>query len=351
MVGAWKPHIDEYTADHIIPLPNNHERLRAQYKTTGQHKYSTNTIMTIKKFFTKEVKIGISFIVALAILIWGFNFLKGVNLFTPTNNYKLEYERIDGLVVSNNVMIKGYKVGQVYSIEYDFSKEKPFTIVININEDITLPKGTIAQLTDESVMGGKCINLNITASSDNNYQAGDTLPTTIDAGMLGGLAEMLPALKATVAHADSVLISLNGVINSDKVTASLNNIETITTEFRHTSRTLNNMIDHRLPAILSQIDTAMVGINSVARQLKAVDVADIIASVDTTLYNLNKFTNDLNNPNGTLGMLLHNPSMYTELTSTITSANNLLIDLKANPKRYVHFSLFGSKEKKKKESK
>ena len=104
-----------------------------------------------KSFFSKEVKIGLAFICALAFLIWGINFLKGVNLFTPSNHYYLKYERIDGLVVSNGVFIKGYKVGQVRDIKYDFTQKESFVVDILMNQDIKLPKGTIAYLFDESI--------------------------------------------------------------------------------------------------------------------------------------------------------------------------------------------------------
>ena len=303
--------------------------------------------MATKKFFTKEVKIGIVFVVAFAILYWGLNYLKGVNLMTPTNNYTLQYERIDGLVVSNDVTIKGYKVGQVHSIAYDFSSHTPFTVVIDINKDIKLPKGTIASLTDESLMGGKCIDLILGDIETNDYyKMGETLPSEIDGGLIGTLAEIVPTLSATVAHADSLVKSVNDIVNGENIQNSLGNIEDMTTELRHTTKSLNVVIDHKLPRIINQIDTAVGNISSISKQLEAIDYSDIILSVDSTLNNLNKFTQRINDPNGTLGLLLNDQELYRNVATTISSANNLLIDLKANPKRYVHFSLFGSKEKK-----
>ena len=115
--------------------------------------------MANRKFFTREVKIALAFIAALAVLIYGINFLKGINIFTPTNHYIIKYENADGLVVSNGVYIKGYKVGQVRSINYDFTDPVPFTVDIAINKDIRLPRGTVAYMFDESIMGGKAVNL------------------------------------------------------------------------------------------------------------------------------------------------------------------------------------------------
>lgn len=302
--------------------------------------------MTTKKFFTKEVKIGISFVVAFALLYWGINFLKGVNLFTPTNHFSLKFEQIDGLVVSNGVFIQGYKVGQVHEIKYNFDNTKPFTVIININDDIKLPQGTTATLTDESLMGGKCINL-IFSQSQNYHIAGDTLTTTIDRGLFGAIADIVPTLTATVQHADSLLTSLNQIVNSPEIKSSLSNINSITTNLNKTSRSLNTLMDNKMPKIINQLDTTLSNLNSISTKLNRIDFNDIMLSVDSTLTNINEFTQRINDPNGTIGLLMNDPSLYREVTNTVTSANNLLIDLKANPKRYVHFSLFGRKDKEK----
>lgn len=306
--------------------------------------------MTTKKFFTKEVKIGIAFVIAFALLYWGLNFLKGVNLFTPTNHYTLRYTDIGGLVVSNNVIIKGHKVGQVHTITYDFTSDTPFTVTININDDIRLPQGTTAILADESLMGGKCINITL-GNATTHHNPGDTIPSTIDTGLLGTLADIIPTLKTTIAHTDSLINSLNQITTSTQIQTTLDNIQNITTQLKHTTTTLNNMTNNRLPGIIDQLDTTMTNINSISRQLEAIDYSDIIQSIDTTLQNINHFTTRLNDPDGTIGLLLNDPALYREITTTITSANNLLLDLKANPKRYVHFSLFGGKNKEKQPAK
>lgn len=306
--------------------------------------------MAANKFFTKEVKIGISFVVAFALLYWGINFLKGVNLFTPTNHYILKYERIDGLVVSNGVFVKGYKIGQVHDIKYDFSKTEPFAVTININDDVHLPQGTVAALFDESMLGGKGINL-LLADNTTYHNAGDTLVTTIDPGLMGTITGIIPSLTATVAHIDSLVVSLDQLVNSTEIQQSLSNIENISAKLRHTVNSVNNIIDNDLQTIMYQIDTTMTNINVLTSKLSVADYADILYSIDTTMTNIQDFSRRINDPNGTVGLLLNDPALYREITSTVTSANNLLIDLKSNPKRYVHFSLFGRKNKEKKESK
>ena len=175
-------------------------------------------------------------------MIWGINFLKGVNLFTPSNHYYLKYESVDGLVVSNGVFIKGYKVGQVRNIKYDFTQKESFTVDILMNQDIKLPQGTIAYLFDESMLGGKGINLVFTDNKE-FHTSGDTLLTDKDGGLMASLANIVPTIQSTINHVDSLVQSANILLNSNEIQNSMNNIESITAELSKTSRSLNSLIN------------------------------------------------------------------------------------------------------------
>lgn len=296
-----------------------------------------------KTFFTKEVKIGLAFVCALAFLIWGINFLKGVNLFTPSNHYYLKYERIDGLVVSNGVFIKGYKVGQVRNIRYDFTQKESFVVDILMNQDIKLPKGTIAYLFDESMLGGKGINLVFTEAPD-FHTSGDTLITDTEKGLMASMADIVPSIQSTIKHADSLILSVNNLINSTEIQRSLNNFESITTELHKTSRGLTKMIDEQFPPIINSVNTICTDLKSVTGQLSSVQYKDIIESLDSTITNIQEFTLQLNSPNSTLGALLNDKTLYNTLNSTMNSANNLLIDFNDDPRRYLY--PLGKKKKK-----
>ena len=296
-----------------------------------------------KSFFTKEVKIGLAFVCALAFLIWGINFLKGVNLFTPSNHYYLKYERIDGLVVSNGVFIKGYKVGQVRDIRYDFTKKESFIVDILMNQDIKLPQGTIAYLFDESMLGGKGINLVFT--QENQYHtSGDTLITDTEKGLMASMADIVPSIQSTIKHADSLILSLNNLANSTEIQRSLNNFESITTELHKTSRGLNKLINEQFPPILDNVNTICSDLKIVTNELSTIQYKDIIQSLDSTLVNIEEFTTQLNSPDGTFGLLLNDKSLYKTLDNTLNSANSLLIDFKDNPRNYLY--PFGRKKKK-----
>ena len=297
-----------------------------------------------KSFFSKEVKIGLAFICALAFLIWGINFLKGVNLFTPSNHYYLKYERIDGLVVSNGVFIKGYKVGQVRDIKYDFTKKESFIIDILMNQDIKLPKGTIAYLFDESMLGGKGINLIFT--EENQYHtSGDTLITDIERGLMSSMADIVPTIQSTIQHADSLIISVNNLVNSTEIQRSLNNFESITAELHKTSHKLNKIIDEQFPPIINNVNAICTDLKTVTSQLRNVQYQDIIQSLDSTITNVEELTKRLNSPNSSLGLLLNDQSLYNNVNTTINSANNLLLDLQNDPRKYLY--PLGRKTKKK----
>lgn len=296
-----------------------------------------------KAFFTKEVKIGIAFVCALAFLIWGINFLKGVNLFTPSNHYYLKYESVDGLVVSNGVFIKGYKVGQVRAIKYDFTKTESFTVDILMNQDIKLPKGTIAYLFDESMLGGKGINLVFTEEAT-YHTSGDTLITDINKGLMASLANIVPSIQSTINHADSLITSANTIINSTQIQKSLDNFESITSELHKTSRGLNKIIDEQFPPVVNNINAICSDLKIVTSELSAIQYKDIIQSLDSTLINIEEFTTQLNSPNSTFGLLLNDKTLYKTLDSTLNSANSLLIDFKDNPRNYLY--PFGRKKKK-----
>lgn len=301
----------------------------------------------MKKFFTKEVKIGVTFVLALAFLIYGINFLKGIDLFTPSNTYMLVYDNLDGLVVSNGVYIKGYKVGQVKEITYDFKKEHPFTVEILINKDIELPIGTIAYLYDESLLGGKGINL-VFGDGSKYYAKGDTLTTDVQGGLLSSIGDIVPKLTETIDHIDSTVVSVNALINSDEIKNSLKNVENITADAEKTMKQINYFMNVKFPPIVQNIDSVVNDVKGVTDQLSQSDIQGMMKNINDAMDNVNEITEKINSSEGTVGQLLTNKSIYDKIDGTIESANALIVDLKANPKRYVHFSLFGSKEKKEK---
>ncbi|MBP9016616.1 MAG: MCE family protein [Paludibacteraceae bacterium] len=301
-----------------------------------------------KKLFNKEVKIGLMVFVAIFLLYFGLNFLKGIDIFTTTRSYYATYENLDGLVASSPVFIKGFKVGQVDEIQYDFSKEKPFLVKISIEKKINLPKNTKIQLFDNGLMGGKAIQLIFEpyASTQNFCKNGDTLKSEVKPGLMADLsANLLPKIESISTQTDSLLRSIRSITEGDKLNNSLASIERTTADLAETSAQMKTLMKFQLPPIMNNLSGASSDFKTITSNLKEINFASTMNNVDQTVSNLNLLTNKINNGEGSLGMLLTDQQLYLNLANTSSSANQLLIDLKNNPKRYVHFSLFGSKTK------
>ncbi len=301
----------------------------------------------MKKIFTREVKIALLGISALAILYFGLNYLKGFNLFDPINKFYANYESVEGLVPSSPVYVKGYKVGQVTKINYDFSEELPFVVEFTAEKELQLPRGTVAEMFDDGLMGGKAIRLVFTKSTD-FQSAGDTLCAVKVAGLMDMLAgDFLPKLYKTIDDVDSTVLVVKTLLASTEIQNSLASIESVTSDLSVTSARLRTLMNGRVPAMMANIDTISMDLKGVSADLKLINYVELGAKIDSTMANIYSLSNSLNNPNSSLGLLMNDKTLYNNLDSTVNSANLLLKDLKANPKRYVHFSLFGAKEKKK----
>ncbi len=300
--------------------------------------------------FSREIKVGTLAIVAILVLYFGFNFLKGVNIFAPIHTYVGTYENINGLTPQSPVYIRGCKVGQVDQITYDFTKKKAFTVVLSIDKNIILPQGTDLALVADGLLGGTALQINVPTGDDTPYYlSGDTLPTLVVPGLFDVLEDgLLASLQGTISHIDSLVLGVQAQLEGNHLKASLERVETLTADLSVTSAKLKQMMTTKVPTIVADAETAVADLKTLSANLSEVDVKATIHALDTTIANVNAFTAKLNAKDGTIGLLMNDKKLYLDLTSTVNSADSLLTDLKKNPKRYVHFSLFGQKDKKKK---
>jgi len=293
----------------------------------------------MKKFFTKEIKIGLTFLVAIAVLFFGFNFLKGINIFTPTNRYYAVYENIGGLAVSNSATINGYKVGQVREIKYNFSKKNPFVIEISINKDIKLPKGTVFILTDESLLGGKKIDIQL-GSETTFFVTGDTIQTEVKDNFLAQISDYMPKISKVINNLDSITTGINSLIANPSLQRGINSFGATMDDLNKTMAQLKAATSN-LPATMGKLDNIASNFDNKINQL---DIQTIMNQINATLANIDNFTKKLNGTNSSLGLLMNDRAVYDNLNNTMQSANSLLIDIKTNPKRYINISVFGSKK-------
>lgn len=299
-----------------------------------------------KKFFNREIRVGIMAIIAIFILYFGLNFLKGIDIFSPISYYYATYENIGGLVASSPVYVKGFKVGQVEKIQYDFSKNVAFVVKFSVSKDIQIPKGAKLELYDDGLMGGKALQLIYApvAEVQNLYVPGDTVESQVGGGLMAQLSgSLLPKVESISTQADSLLRSVRLLIESKQIKNSLSSIEKTSADLAVSSAQLKTLMKNDMPRIVRDVNGITGDFKEVSGNLKKVDFAATFASINQTIANLNFITDQVKNPNGSIGLLLNDKGLYNQLNNTASSANLLLIDLKQNPKRYVHFSLFGSK--------
>jgi len=301
-----------------------------------------------RKYFTREVKVGIMAVIAVFVLYFGLNYLKGIDIFSPVSYYYGRYENIGGLVPSSPVFVKGFKVGQVEQIKYDFSKKESFVIKISVSKDIKLPKDTRIELYDEGIMGGKAIQLIYAPVnlSQAVHQPGDTIETKMGVGLMAQISgDLVPKIESISTQADSLIRSVRVLVENKNLNKSMASIERTTADLAVSSSQLKKMMNTDVPRILNNVDVMTTDFRQISGNLKKIDYQATFASIDHTIANLNLISEKMNSSEGTIGMLLNNKDLYINLSNTASSADKLLIDLQKNPKRYVHFSLFGSKTK------
>ncbi len=296
--------------------------------------------------YAREIKVGVLATVCLFLLFFGFNFLKGVNIFSPTNSYHGTFYNLHGLEEQAAVYIRGHKVGQVDNINYDFTRDSAFTVDISINKDIILPQGTQMALVSDGLLGGMAIELQLPAKSQitddqSPIAHGTFLPTTYVPGLVESLQtellahvdEAIQDVDKAVNNVDSLVADLRVQVEGDHIKRSLANVDRVSGDLTSVSSDLKRMMNNQVPRIINNADTAIANLNAVVADVREADIKSTIARVDTAVNNVNEVVATVKSP-----ILQH-------IDAAILSADSLLTDLKAHPKRYVHFSIFGKKDK------
>ena len=295
----------------------------------------------------REIKVGVLAVICLVVLYFGFNFLKGFNIFSIVDHYQGVYTELNGLTEQAPVYIRGFKVGQVDAIQYDFSRDSSFVVRISINRDIDLPKGTTMDLVADGLLGGSAIALSLpTGKADEFYAENDMLPTQIIPGLMDNLqAGLLGDLDSTIVSAKVLIDNVNSQLADDHLKRSLANIDKLSADLTVSSRELKQLMQNKVPEIVDNLDTTLANLEVISHDLRDADLKATVARVDTAVDQVNVLLAEARSTDGTLGMLLNDKTLYVNINSTVQSADSLLVDLKKNPRRYVHFSLFGGKDK------
>ena len=308
-------------------------------------------------FKSNELKVGFLALLAFLILYFGFNFLKGNDVFSTARIYYVEYENVDGLMVSNQVMVNGIEVGKVKKVEIQPSKGNKILVTLRFSQDIVIPDKTVAVLSDGALLGGKIIRLRLEGKGnlpEDSFLKGET--------EVGVTALLKERAIPVIANADSLLVSFRQI--SDKFDHTGTYLNTLLKTSNETVSNINGSVnsivaDNRANVaqissnmkVLSadlvetekQLRPLLTKFNTVADSLNALRLGKTLKEVDATVISLKKIVQGLERGEGTAGKLIKNDSLYLGINRTIVDLDKLLIDFRLQPKRYLNISVFGKK--------
>lgn len=288
--------------------------------------------------YSREVKVGVLAIICAGILYFGFNFLKGVNIFSPSECYYGFFERSNGLTEQAPVYILGHKVGLVESIQYDFTRTPAFIVGVSIDKGIVLPRGTQMALVADGLLGGSAIELQLPQLSNRAmpYQQGDTLPTTVVPGLFDNLQTgVLAHLDSLLLETNALIASLNNEMEEGSLRATLQHIEHITADLEVSGKDIRHLTHNQLPGIMDKVDTTMADLQAVVNSVRQADIQNTIAELNRTIDSVNEA---LNSEEGTLGLLLNDKALYENLNTAlldldqaVLNVDSVVMSIKARP--------------------
>jgi phospholipid/cholesterol/gamma-HCH transport system substrate-binding protein len=304
--------------------------------------------------FTKEIKVAILVILSIVLFYWGFAFLKGKNLFDTSAKLYAVYDNVAGLVVSAPVTINGLIIGKVNAIEMLPNGKMKVELIIT-NEEIKIAKSSVAQIMDSGLIGGREIAI-INNFSDTNYtQSADTLKTSNKLGLTAELANQIGPVKDKVEvlleNANKLIENLNATLDAStqqKLKASIASLEITLSEFSEISINANEILSEnksKLNTTLSNFEKTSGNLKTMTTSLEKANLGETVKKLEATLTNVDGILANLEKGKGSLGKLLNDDTMYTNLTKTSKELELLLQDLRLNPTRYVNVSVFGKKNK------
>ena len=307
----------------------------------------------------KEIKIALVAIAGIVVLFFGMNFLKGISLFSEKNVYYATFSDISGLSASNPIFANGYQVGIVRDIAFDYSGDGDIVVAFTLDDKMQLPKGTTAAI-ESDFMGNVKMNLLLTPALSKNadgtpvpsqqgyLSVGDTICGSMAEGLMSRAAALIPAVEQMLPKVDSILASVNALLADPAIAHSIRNVEKVSTNLTTTTQQLNTLmagLNKQMPSIMTKADGVLDNADQLTKNLNNIDLDGTMKKVDQTLANVQAVSEKLNNPNGTLGLLMNDASLYDRLNGTMQNAELLLGDIKEHPKRYINISVFGRKDK------
>lgn len=302
---------------------------------------------------SREIKTGVVAVIIIVLFIWGYNFLKGRKILDPNRTFYAMYDNVQGLVPTSAVLINGLKVGTVSKITFHPAKPGMLVVHMEISNDIEFSKQTVAEIFSPDFISGKSLRLKLVQGGE-YAKSGDTLAGVISTDIMGMINEQIAPLQSKVesfvVNSDSVMTNVNKVLdarNKDNIARSLENLNQTLLQIRNISTKADKMLRENSPRIDSMMinaDNAMKGLSRMSDSLQKANIGVTVAKMEKSVGLLNAMLDSINQGKGSLGRLMHDEALYNNMEATTKEMELLLKDMKENPKRYVHFSVFGKKE-------
>ena len=301
----------------------------------------------MKKFFSREIIIGLSVLLSLLILFFGIDYLKGINVFKAANYYYASFTNVAGLAQSAPVTVNGFKVGLVREINYEYDNPGHVRVELSLDRKLRIPKGTKAVIATD-MLGTSSIELKMSAHPD-YHDVGDHLEGVEGSGLMDKVStELMPTIMSIAPHIDSLVVSLNTIAGDPALLNAVRRLDVIMANLETSTTQLNRSMA-AVPALVTHANGTMANVEQLSANLNQVPAALAVISedlkkmpLDSTMRNINNITanldlatKQLNSTNSSLGLLLNDPSLYHNINNSAAHIDSILIDLKRQPKRYI----------------
>lgn len=297
----------------------------------------------MRKSFNHKQKlllIGIITLTTLLMFYFGFNYLKGINVFEKNKSYFATFDNIQGVDRSTRVYLNGFRVGNVREINFDYATFKGAVVELALDENLKIPQNTVAVIQNNP-LGGGAIHLMPPEEIASFMAVNDTIKGESATDFMASLTEeLLPNLNKAILSIDSLSGSVNSLVNSPDVAQTLAQLNASTRAIQSTSRRLDGFMGGQVPRILEQVEGTTQSLQTVSGQIESAQLEKTLADFTQVVADLRSISGQINSKDGSLGLLLNDKGLYTQLDSAVQSADSLLQDIKAHPKRYLKISIF-----------
>jgi len=296
---------------------------------------------------SKEIKIALVAIFSAILIYVGIIFLKGLKLFSDEVSYFVEISNVQGMPTASDVRANGLKIGTVKAINFNAGKQN-LTVEITVNPQFQIPEGTTVYMTKE-MLGSAMMNLKLGPNPTAILHPGDTILGEPMIDLMTEAGNMIPKVEALLPKVDSILTAMNTLVNDPAIATSMHNMEAVSADLRVTTSQINGLLGKDVPQLMAKTNNICTNLETTTGQLNQIDLVGMAQKADATMNGVQEMTFKMNtamsSKESSLGMLMNDNAIALHIDSTMQNSSRLLEDFRLHPKRYVHFSLFGKKDK------